>query len=450
MRKVKTWFVSLVHQCRVVVTGMGAVTPLGNNVEEFWQRLCAGESGIGTITLFDATPYQTRIAAEVHNLTLPEQIAPSSLKRIARFALLALVAAIEAWQQSGLHHVGLAQGGSAQHGSAVQTGSALGTTPTCDPYQIGVLIGSTHGGEECLIEGLTHILRGEPRAVSPRMISRMLSNMAAVQIARQFHIHGPSYTLASACASGAQAIGEAAEIIRRGDATVMLCGGAEACITPLTLVGDQASHALSKHNDEPQKACRPFDISRDGFVLGEGAGILILEEYKHAQVRGATIYAELAGYGNTIDAFHETRPEQEGIHLAQAIRQALRKSEIQPSDIDAIFAHATGTIQGDLAECAALTLALGEALSQIPLVALKAALGHALGAAGAIQVIAGIKALVTQTLPPTLNVEQLDPACGDLRIFTKACAHPMRRILSNASGFGGHNVGLVLERCLND
>src|SRR5437773_697184 len=194
MRKVRELSVSLRHQRRVVVTGMGAVTPLGNSVEEFWRRLCAGECGIDTITHFDASPYSVRIAAEVRNLTLPPQIEVASLKRLARFALLGLVAALEAWQQSGLDQAQI------------------------DPYQIGVLVGSTHGGEECLIEGLTHILHGEPRVVSPRMISRMLGNMAAVQIARQFHIHGPSFALASACASGAQAIGEAAEIIRRGDA----------------------------------------------------------------------------------------------------------------------------------------------------------------------------------------------------------------------------------------
>lgn len=420
MRKAKKRFACPMHRCRVVVTGMGAVTPLGNNVEEFWRRLCNGECSIDTITHFDASPYQVRIAAEVRNLTLPPQIEGSSLKRLARFALLALVAALEAWEQSGLAHAQI------------------------DPYQIGALVGSTHGGEECLIEGLTHILREEPRAVSPRMISRMLSNMAAVHIARQFHLHGPSYALASACASGAQAIGEAAEIIRRGDATAMICGGAEACLTPLTLVGDQASRALSTRNNEPQRACRPFDISRDGFVLGEGAGILVLEEYEHALARGATIYAEIAGYGCTIDAFHETRPNQEGLHLTQAIRQALRKAEIQPSDLDAIFAHATGTPQGDLAETAALTLALDDALPQIPVVALKAALGHALGAAGAIQVVAAVKALVTQMLPPTLNVEVRDPACEHLRILPRACDCRMRWVLSNAAGFGGHNVGLVL------
>src|SRR5690348_4720982 len=249
---------------RVVITGMGAVTPLGNCVPDFWRRLCAGECAIDTITHFDATAYPVRIAAEVRNLTLPPLISTDQLKRMARFALLALVAAVEAWQQSGLAAAEL------------------------DPYQIGVLVGSSHGGEEALIEGLTHILRGEPHAVSPRMISRSLSNMAAVQISRLFQLHGPCYSLSTACATGAQAIGEASEIIRRGDATAMLCGGAEACITPLTLVGDQVARALSTHNAEPQRACRPFDRARDGFVLGEGAGILVLEDYEHAQARGAT------------------------------------------------------------------------------------------------------------------------------------------------------------------
>jgi 3-oxoacyl-[acyl-carrier-protein] synthase II len=412
------------HQRRVVVTGMGAVTPLGNSVEEFWSRLCDGECGIGPITQFDATPYQTRIAAEVRALSIPAQIEPTQLKRMARFALLALIAALEAWQQSGLEHIEL------------------------DPYQIGVLVGSSHGGEESLITGLTHILHEEYQAVSPRMISRMLSNMAAVQIARQFELHGPCYSLNTACATGAQAIGEAAEIIRRGDATAMLCGGADACITPLTLVGDEVSRALSPYNDEPQQACRPFGISRAGFVLGEGAGVLMLEDYEHACARKATIYAEIVGYGSTIDAFHETRPQHQGTHLAQAMRQALCKAELTAPDIDAIFAHAPGTILGDQAEANALTQIFHQHLPLIPTIALKAALGHTLGAAGAIQAIAAIQTLTTQTLPPTLNIEQLDPACGHLQILPTASYCSMRNILSNASGFGGHNVSLIL-RCMN-
>lgn len=406
---------------KVVVTGMGAVTPLGNSTEVFWQRLCAGVCGVGPITHFDATPYQTQIAAEVHDLVIPLQIRPSHSKHMARFALLGLIAAIEAWQHAGL------------------------TDAMCDPYQMGVIVGSSHGGEECLIEGLDHILQNDQGKVSPRMISRMLSNMATVQIARQFGLHGPGYGTGAACATGLLAIGEAAEIIRRGDATVMLCGGAEACITPLTLVGDQVSHALSRRNREPEKACRPFDVTRDGFVLGEGAGILVLEEYEHACARNNLIYAEIGGYGNTMDAFHEAQPYQGGIHFAQAMRQALGKAQLNPSAIDVIFAHATGTVQGDRAEAAAMTRALGDALPQTPVVALKAALGHPLGASGALQVIAAIQALNTQMLPPTLNVEQLDPLCAPLQISSSAHSYPIKNVLANAVGFGGHNVSLVLQ-----
>jgi 3-oxoacyl-[acyl-carrier-protein] synthase II len=404
---------------------MGAVTPLGQNVEESWQRLCAGESGVKEIRLFDATSYQTRIAAEVHQLKLPADLDGPRLKRMARFALFALLSAREAWDQAGLAQAHI------------------------DPYQIGVLVGSSHGGEEALIEGLEHILHGEPQAVSPRMITRMLTNMATVQIARQFQLHGPAFSLGTACATGAQAIGEAAEIIRRGDATAMICGGAEACITPLTLVGDQVVRALSTRNDKPQQACRPFDCERDGFVLGEGAGILVLEEYEHARARGAVIYAEIAGYGNTTDALHEARPDPEGLHLAQAIRQALRKADQSPTDVDAIFAHATGTLLGDRAEVAALKTSLGkEHCERIPVVALKAALGHALGAAGAIQTLVAVKALYMQMLPPTLNVEHIDPRCAPLTLFSQACQLPLHSILSNAAGFGGHNVVLLLRYLL--
>ncbi|GCE15213.1 beta-ketoacyl-[acyl-carrier-protein] synthase family protein [Tengunoibacter tsumagoiensis] len=405
---------------RVVITGMGAVTPLGNCVESFWHHLCAGHCGIEKITHFDATPYQVQIAAEVRQLELPSAIEATQLKRFARFALLGLIAALEAWQ-----HAGLERG-------------------TLDPYQIGVLVGSSHGGEESLIEGLAHILANEPGKVSPRLIPRMLSNMAAMQIARQFDLHGPSYGLNTACATGAQAIGEAAEMIKRGDAVAMLCGGTEACITPLTLVGDQAARALSTRNGEPQKACRPFDLHRDGFVLGEGAGILVLEDYEHALARGASIYAELSGYSTTIDASHETRPDLSGTHLAQAMKRAMSKSDVSAREVDAIFAHATGTVQGDRAEAMALTHAFGQALPAIPVVAIKAAVGHTLGASGAIQAIAAIQSLRTQTLPPTLNSEQADPACGSLKILAEACPYPLHTIISNAAGFGGHNVSLVL------
>ena len=409
-------------QLRVVVTGMGAVTPLGNDVATFWRRLLAGESGIGRLTRFDATSLRTQIAAEVRDLCVPEQIEPARRKHMARFALLALLAALEAWQQAGL------------------------ATCELDPYEVGVVVGSSHGGEECLLEGVEHILRDEIRAVSPRMISLMLSNMATMQIARHFSCHGPAYSPSSACSTGAHAIGEAMEIIRRGDASVMICGGTEACLTPLTFIGDQAARALSTRNEEPCRASRPFDSARDGFVLGEGAGILVLEEYEHARARGATLYAEIIGYGTTSDALHETHPQMEGTHLAHAIRLALRKADLLPTQLDAIFAHATGTSAGDCAEAAALLSVLGDAAPNVPVVALKAALGHTLGAAGAIQAIAAVKALEIQTLPPTLNLDQLDPRCAGLYVPTEALVRPMEHVLSNASGFGGHNVALVFRK----
>lgn len=413
---------SVQPQRRVVVTGMGAVTPLGNDVATFWRRLLSGEGGVGRITRFDATNLRTQIAAEVRDLYVPEQIAHARRKHMARFALLALIAALEAWQQTGLN------------------------IDTLDPYEAGVVVGSSHGGEEHLLEGVEHILRDEIRAVSPRMISLMLSNMATMQIARHFSCHGPAYSPSSACATGAHAIGEAMEIIRRGDASVMLCGGTEACLTPLTLIGDQAARALSTRNEEPQRASRPFDSARDGFVLGEGAGILVLEEYEHARARAATIHAEIVGYGTTSDALHETHPQMEGTHLAHAIRLALRKANLLPTQLDAIFAHATGTSAGDCAEASALLNVLGDASSDIPVVALKAALGHTLSAAGAIQAIAAIKSLETRTLPPTLNLDQLDPHCAGLYIPTETLARPMEHVLSNAAGFGGHNVALIFRR----
>lgn len=404
---------------RVVITGLGAVTPLGASVDSFWTNLCAGRSGVGPISLFDAAAFRTRIAAEVRDLVLPEAISAKQARRMDRFALFGLVAALEAWQDSGL----------AAHG--------------LDPYEVGVLIGSSHGGEHALVAEMDTILHGDPRRVSPRFIPRMLSNMAAVQVGIHLGLRGPSFTIGSACATGAHAIGEAAEIIRRGDATVMLCGGAEACITPLTLAGDQAAGALSGRNDEPERASRPFDAGRDGFVLGEGAGVLVLEEREHALEREAPIYAELAAYATTSDALHETQPAATGVHAARAMTRALAKATLSASDIDAIFAHATSTVVGDRAEVQALRLALGADLEHIPVTAIKSALGHPLAAAGAIQAIAATKALQTRMLPPIINLEQPDPDCSLKFVINAAQSVALTHVISNSFGFGGHNVSLL-------
>lgn len=406
---------------RVVVTGLGAVTPLGNTVEDFWENLCAGRSGVGPISIFDASKFRTRIAAEVRDFVPPAAIGERRARRMDRFALFALTAALEAWQDSFL------------------------SRSTVDPYSAGVLIGSSHGGEGTLLGEAADVLSGNAHAVSPWLIPRMLSNMAAAQVAIHLGLRGPSFTIASACATGAHAIGEAAEIIRRGDAEAMLCGGAEACITPLTLAGDQAAGALSCRNEAPHQASRPFDTARDGFVLGEGAGVLVLEEREHALARKASIYAEVVGYGSTTDAMHETRPDPSGTSAARAIQHALEKAGCTPQELDGIFAHATGTVVGDRAEAQALSVALGESLEHIPATAIKSAVGHLLGASGAVQAVAAVKALQSQTLPPTRNLDSLDPECSLNIVVGEAQPMPMRILLSTAFGFGGHNAALVFQ-----
>jgi len=413
--------------CRVAVTGLGAVTPLGNTVEAFWDNLCAGRSGIGPITLFDASGFRTRIAAEVRDWAPPAAIGERGARRMDRFALFGLSAALEAWQDSCL------------------SGKGDPLRLPVDRYEVGVVVGSSHGGEGTLLAEVGHVLRGDARKISARLIPRMLSNMAAAQIAIHLGLHGPNFSLGSACATGGHAIGEAAEIIRRGDAKVMLCGGTDAAITPLTLAGDQAVSALSVRNEAPEQASRPFDAARDGFVLGEGAAVLVLEEWEHAQERKAHIYAELSGYAATADAVHETRPDPSGVPAARGITRALEKAGISAGEIDGIFAHATGTPLGDPAEAEALRLALGESLSGISVTAIKSALGHLLAAAGAVQAVAVAKALQTQQLPPILNLQSPDPACA--LTFVTGTTQPtiLRHVLSNSFGFGGHNASLIFS-----
>jgi 3-oxoacyl-[acyl-carrier-protein] synthase II len=402
----------------VVVTGLGAVTPLGIGVGAFWDSLLAGRSAVGPVTRFLADGLRTRIAAEVPDAPLLEGVDARDAKRMDRFTLFALTAAQEAWRAAGL------------------------SPDALDPYAAGVVIGSSHGGEETMIAGVRTLMAEEPRRLSPWLISRMLGNMASAQVAIHYGLRGPSFAVASACATGAHAIGEASEIIRRGDAEVMLAGASDACITPLTLAADAASGALSVRNDDPARASRPFDAARDGFVVGEGAGVLVLEERAHALARGARVLAELTGYGATTDALHETRPDPEGTHVAHAIRRALSKAGLQPNDLDAVFAHATGTPVGDCAEACALRTALGAAVGRVPVTAIKGALGHLMGAAGAVQAVAAIMALQHQVLPPTVNLEQ--PDAPDLRFVGPVAATTrLRHVLSDALGFGGHNVALI-------
>jgi 3-oxoacyl-[acyl-carrier-protein] synthase II len=401
-----------------VVTGLGAVTPLGVGVDAFWAGLLAGRSAVGPVTRIGLHGLRTRIAAEVQDLPPLDRVDARDAKRMDRYTHFALTAAQEAWAGAGL------------------------CAESLDAHTAGVVIGSSHGGEETIVAGVRALMSEEPRRFSPWLISRMLANMASAQVAIHYGLRGPSFAIASACATGAHAIGEAAEIIRRGDAEVMLAGASDACITPLTLAGDAATGALSVRNDDPARASRPFDAERDGFVVGEGAGVLVLEERQHARARRARVLAELIGYGATTDALHETRPDAEGTHVARAIRRALSKASLEPDDLGAVFAHATGTPIGDRAEACALRTALGAAASRVPVVAIKGALGHLMGAAGAVQAVAVVMALREQVLPPTVNLDKPDVSglC-----FVGRVAEParLRNVLSNAMGFGGHNAALV-------
>ena len=354
---------------RVAVTGLGVVSPVGTGTGAFWTALCAGRSGVGPITLFDASTFAVRIAGEVKDFEPPSEIERRRARRLDRYAWFGTAAALEAWRDAGIEG----------H----------------DPYEAGLVLGSSHGGETSALEGAASLGAGS-KSASPFLIPRMLGNMAAAQAAMLLDLRGPGFAVASACATGGHAIGEAAEVVRRGDASVMVAGAAEACITPLTLTGDDALGALSRRNDEPERACRPFDRERDGFVLAEGAAALVLEDFEHAQrSRGARVYAELAGYGATTDGLHETRPDPEGAAAARAMSRALQKAGAEPREVSAVFAHAAGTQAGDAAEVRALGVALGEALGGIPVTAIKSMTGHMLGASGAAQAAAAVKAIAT-------------------------------------------------------
>ena len=404
---------------KIAVTGLGAVTSVGHSVGTFWQSLVLGWSGVDHITSFDVTNFETRIGAEVKEFAAPISIDSRRSRRLDRYALFALSAAIEAWDDSGLNIAEL------------------------DPHEIGVIIGSSHGGEWTVFEESRKLFYDQPARVSPLLIPKYLNNMANAHAAIALGIKGPSFSISSACATGANAIGEAAELIRRGDAEVMVCGGADASISPVTLAGDQALGALSKRNDSPKTASRPFDIDRDGFVLGEGAGVLVLERLDRARERRANIYAEICGYSASSDAFHETRPIPNGEGVARAMKKAMGKARATPRDVGAVFAHATSTFAGDKAEAAAIQLALGSDAHTIPVTAIKSMIGHTLGASGAIQAIAAVLALRNNVVPPTVNLLTPDPDCDLDFVQEKARLVDLNTVLSNSMGFGGHNVSLL-------
>jgi len=407
---------------RVVVTGMGMLSALGNDVATTWAGLIAGRSGIGPIESFDPSRLTVRIAAEVRGLDASRILDRKELRRTDRCIHLSLVAAREALDQAGLPE--------RFEGELAE--------------RTGVILGTGLGGVGTLIDGFTtNALRG-PDRISPFLIPMGIPNIGAGQIAIQFGMTGPNFTTVSACATGGHALGESSEIIRRGDADVMVAGGVEAGIYEAVVGGFAAMRALSTRNDDPAAASRPFDSGRDGFVIGEGAGVVILEALEHAEARGAAVLAELVGYGATADATHITLPAPGGIGAVRAARRALEKAGLTPDDIDHVNAHATSTPEGDKSELQAIRTIFGESAGRISVTANKSMLGHTLGAAGAIEAIVSIMTIREGLVPPTINLTDADPMAEGLDLTPNvAVARTVRAALSNSFGFGGQNTALI-------
>jgi 3-oxoacyl-[acyl-carrier-protein] synthase II len=406
----------------VAVTGLGAVTPLGNDVPTLWEGLLAGRSGVGPITLFDPSQLEVRIAAEVKDFDPMALFSRREARRNDRFTLFALEAARQAVDDAGLQLEGE------------------------DGREVGVLIGSAIGGILTLLANYDVLQASGPRRVSPFMVPMMMPNAASASVAITYGLRGPNLCVASACATGSHAIGEAAEVIRRGHAEVMICGGSDAVIASLALSAFKNMGAVSTRNDEPERASRPFDAGRDGFVMGEGAGVLVLESVEHARQRGARIYCELVGYGATADAYHITAPEETGQGAAWAMERALHDAGLAPEDVDYINAHGTSTILNDRVETLAIRTVFGTHADRLAVSSTKSMIGHLMGAAGAVEAIACIKSLETGWVHPTINHEMPDPKCDLDYVPNQARQLESRVALSNSFGFGGHNGCLILRR----
>jgi 3-oxoacyl-[acyl-carrier-protein] synthase II len=405
---------------RIVVTGMGAVSPLGLDVPTLWEALKSGQSGAGRITLFDAEPFETKIAAEVKGFNPTDYFEHREARRMDRYTQFATAAAMQAVKQANLD---------------------------CDKEgpDVGVLIGSGIGGITTLSAQMATLAEKGPHRISPLLVPMMIADAAAGHVSIMLGAKGMNFCATSACSSGADAVGEACEIIRRGDAQVMIAGGAEAPLTPISIAGFNAAGALSVRNDAPQKASRPFDAQRDGFVMGEGAAVLVLESLDHALKRNANILAELAAYGATSDAFHITQPAQDGEGGAKAMLMALRKAGLTTKDIDYINAHGTSTPMNDKCETMAIKAVFGEDAYRVPVSSTKSMMGHMIGAAGAIEAVVCILAIQHGVIPPTTNLENADPECDLDYVPNVARQQRVRAAMSNSFGFGGHNSVLILR-----
>jgi len=407
---------------RVVVTGLGIVSPIGCVKDIFWDNLVKGKSGIGPLTHFDATQYDSRIAGEVKEFAPHPSISTKELRRMERFVQFGVTAAKNAMEDSGVD------------------------MSREDPYRIGVLVGSGIGSLRIIEEEHKVILEKGPSRVTPFLIPMLIVNMASGHISIMTGVKGPNLCTTTACASGSHAMGEAMRIIQYGDADIMIAGGTESCISALGIGGFCALKALSTRNDEPQRASRPFDKDRDGFVMSEGCGIAILEELEHAKKRNAKIYGEIVGYGMTGDAYHMTAPDPEGEGATRCMVNALKDGNLKPEDISYINAHGTSTSLNDKIETLAIKKAFGSSAKKIPVSSTKSMLGHQLGAAGAIEFIICCLAMEKSIIPPTINYETPDPDCDLDYVPNKARQAKVNACLSNSLGFGGHNATLCVKK----
>ena len=407
---------------RVVVTGLGLITACGNSVDETWESLIAGKSGADFIQKFDTEKFDVKFACEVKNFDPLTLIEKREARRMGAFSQYAIFAADEAMKHSGL------------------------VIDESNAFDVGTYIGSGIGDFWAIEREHEKLLNDGPNRVSPFFIVSAIVNLAAGNVSIRFGAKGPNSATATACAAGAHAIGDSFRLIERGDADAMICGGAESAITPMSVAGFNSMKALSKHNDNPQKASRPFDANRDGFVIGEGAGILILEELEFAKKRGAKIYAEIVGYGMTGDAFHQTSPDETGSGAIRVMNKALKDAGITPDKIDYINAHGTSTFYNDRGETKAIKEVFGEHTKKMAVSSTKSMHGHALGAAGGIEAVISIMAILNQKLPPTINYETPDPEC-DLDVVPNVARDAkVDYVLSNSFGFGGTNACLVFKR----
>lgn len=408
---------------RVVVTGLGIVTALGRRAEDLWTRLCNGESGLSTFANIDCSQFRVTIGGEISDWTTDGYLPPKDAKRIDRFVQFALVAAIDAVRDSGIDF------------------------DKEDPFRCGVIVGTGIGGLSEIETQHARLLFKGPSKVSPFTIPKLMVNAASGQVSMQFGLRGLNTAVSTACASASNAIGDAYRAIQYGTTDVMITGGSEAALTPMAICGFAAMRALSTRNDDPTKASRPFDADRDGFVMAEGAGVLVLEEYERAKARGANIYAELSGYGATGDASHITQPAADGIGAAKAMEFAVADANINKEDVGYINAHGTSTILGDQAETAAIKSVFGDHAYKLNVSSTKSQLGHLLGASGGVEIIISIEAIRRGVVPPTINLDTSDPVCDLNYTPNQPQQREIKYAMSNSFGFGGHNASLIVTKC---